>query len=148
MPRVSALPVTAMENVTRAAVTDPIVVCVTDTAIETVPIVMLANAVFAVVSRFVRHAAVTEKSVMNVITENVLPAVLNRDNRQALEMIPVEAAMLPLLRSRMQTATLVTAAGGVPTAVATTFVITITVIQGGQPAVPVSAAVIAGPAAA
>lgn len=98
--RVNALPVVAMGNVTRAAVTVPIVVCVMDTVIEIVSIAMMANAVFVMVSRFVRHAAVMEKSVMNAMMERVLPAALSPDNRQVRTIIQMETMVKPHKRPR------------------------------------------------
>lgn len=114
----SALPVMVMENVIDAAVTVPIVVCVMDPVIEIVPIALTENAVYATVSRFVRPAAVPEKSAMNAMMANVLPAVLSPDNRQVRKKTQPEITILSLRSSRIRIATPVTAAGSVRTAVA------------------------------
>lgn len=91
----------------------------------------MANAVLATVSRFVRDAAVTEKSAMNAMMENVLPAVPSPTNRQLRSILRSEATILPPRSRRMQIATLAKATGCVHIAVVPIIVKTITVLSGG-----------------
>ena len=118
-----------MANVPHATEADSVVINVTDTAIETVPVAMMANAALVTASRFVRPAAATERSVM-IARTNVLPAVPRVNNRQVrtslrpettvINLRP-ETTVIPLRSSLMQIAIHATAEDCVHTAMASLY---------------------------